>query len=349
MKDNEIMLINSLGKNRFLREVLFWVIVFLLIVMEDLFDSELLNPKKLIQLISQLITSIIIVQFNLRILLPRLWHRNKKRYYIIVMPLSTIIYTLIVVLTFQRLSNDSSNIQESMDLFGYILALYFTLISISTLYHYNFKYIHLKDQQLTLQKMENEKNIAELSFLKYQLNPHFLFNTLNNIYSYSLENSPELPTMILNLSELTSYMLHDSQVEKISIEKEVEFLKSYIQLEQLRLDNNVKISFTVDDIPANLQIPPLIFIPIIENIFKHGLKEQSENDYADIHLSYEKGFLKLYVENTYSRQYEESTITSHIGQKNLKRRLELLYEDFELNISDKESIYSVLLKIPEVL
>lgn len=345
MENRESKVIVLLDKNRIVREAFFWLVVTILLVLDDIFDGELFNIKELLLLSAKLFTAFILVHINLQLLVPKFWDNNKKRLYLCIASAVLVTFTGLIVL----IVNDDGTLSynEFFDRFGYLLALYSTLICISSLFHFNFKYIHLKNQQLKIQQMENENHVAELNHLKYQLNPHFLFNTLNNIYSYSLEQRPELPEMILNLSDLASYMLHDFQVEKISIEKEVEFLTSYIQLEQLRLDDKVKISFIVDQMPANLQIPPLIFIPIVENIFKHGLNEQSESDYANIHIWHENGFLNFYSENTYSKECEDQRKKSHIGQKNLTRRLELLYENFKLDISEKESIYTVFLKIPE--
>lgn len=345
MENRESKVIVLLDKNRIVREAFFWLIVSILLVLEDIFDGELFNTEELLLLSVKLIPSFILVQINLLLLVPKFWDKNKKRPYFCIASAGPVTFSCLIALFVN--DDEPFSYNEFLDGFGYLLSLYTTLLCISSLFHFNFKYIHLKNQQLKIQQMENEKHVAELNLLKYQLNPHFLFNTLNNIYSYSLEKRPELPGMILNLSDLSSYMLHDSQVEKISIEKEVEFLKSYIQLEQLRLDNKVKISFVVDQMPANLQIPPLIFIPIVENIFKHGLNEQSESDYANIHIWHENGFLQFYSENTYSKEYEDKRKKSHTGQKNLMRRLELLYENFELDISEKESMYTVFLKIPE--
>ena len=127
---------------------------------------------------------------------------------------------------------------------------------------------------------QQEKITAELQLLKAQVHPHFLFNTLNNIYSFSLDNSPKTPDMILKLSSLLSYMLYDCKAEEVRLEKEIEIMKNYIDLEKERYGNKIEISWSVEGDIKDKFISPLLMLPFLENAFKHGISEQIEKTLA---------------------------------------------------------------------
>jgi len=191
---------------------------------------------------------------------------------------------------------------------------------------------------------QQEKITAELQVLKAQVHPHFLFNTLNNIYSFSLDRSPKTPELILKLSSLLSYMLYDCRAEEVRLEKEVEIMKNYIGLEKERYGDKIEISWTVEGDIGDYFISPLLMLPFLENAFKHGASEQIEKPWMGIDISAANNTLKFKITN--SKNEYISTGNKGIGINNVKKRLEFLYpEKHELKINDEGDFFSVSLMV----
>lgn len=191
-----------------------------------------------------------------------------------------------------------------------------------------------------------EKQAAELSFLKSQTNPHFLFNTLNNIYSLSRDKSDLAPESVLRLSKILRYILYETGGKYITIEQELKIINDYISLEKLRYDESLKINCLNYDIEdMNQQLPPLLLIPLVENAFKHGASETINNPCIDILLSVRNKKLEMIVRNSTEQNTSVEKVTENIGLSNLRRQLELLYKDYELTFSHKDNIFTAALKI----
>jgi LytS/YehU family sensor histidine kinase len=191
---------------------------------------------------------------------------------------------------------------------------------------------------------QQEKITAELQLLKAQVHPHFLFNTLNNIYSFSLDRSPKTPELILKLSSLLSYMLYDCKAEEVRLEKEVEIMKDYIDLEKERYGNTLDISWTVDGDIKDYFISPLLMLPFIENAFKHGASEQIEKPWMGVDICVSNNTLKFKITNSKSEHISHNN--NGIGINNVKKRLEFLYPGkFELKIKDEGDFFAVSLMV----
>ena len=205
-----------------------------------------------------------------------------------------------------------------------------------------FNYIKLKQatQQLLI-----EKQVAELSYLKSQTNPHFLFNTLNNIYSLARDKSDLAPESILRLSKILRFMLYETSGKYIPIEQEVKIISDYIALEKLRYDDSLLINFNYDIEDMKQAMPPLLLIPLVENAFKHGVSETRGRPFVDIHLSVNKRQLAFVVQNSTEDPSEEKNVKENIGLSNLRRQLELLYKHYELTVQQKGSVFNATLKI----
>ena len=185
--------------------------------------------------------------------------------------------------------------------------------------------------------LENEKLLSELAFLKSQINPHFLFNSLNNIYSLAYQKAEKTPEAILKLSEIMRYMLYESNVDKVALSDEIRYLENYIELQKLRFKDNIHIKFEIRGEPVGLKITPLILISFVENAFKHGIATDIE---VPISISLKLSKDKLYFQVINKKSEMNKDITGGIGLPNVKRRLELLYKDrYSLNIDDKNDIY----------
>ncbi|MFA5727493.1 MAG: histidine kinase [Saccharofermentanaceae bacterium] len=195
-------------------------------------------------------------------------------------------------------------------------------------------------------EMESEKLSAELAFLKSQVNPHFLFNILNNICSLARKKSDNTENAIIKLSQIMRYMLQDSKDETVCLEKEVEYLQNYIDLQRLRISDQVRITFTVEGRPEQMSIAPLLLIPFVENAFKHGVSYMDEAEITITLKAYSDNLTFIVVNRVVKQNVESSDQGSGIGLKNVKRRLDLLYpKNHALIISEENNQYQVELTI----
>jgi sensor histidine kinase YesM len=210
------------------------------------------------------------------------------------------------------------------------------------IFRHIYNYIKLKQAE---QKLRIEKQEAELNYLKSQTNPHFLFNTLNNIYSLTRDKSDLAPESILRLSKILRFMLYETGGAYIAIEQEIKIITDYIALEQLRYDESLRVNFNYDIEDMKQAIPPLLLIPLVENAFKHGVSETRQNPFVDIHLSVRQRQLHFTVKNSAEAATGTKTVKENIGLSNLRRQLELLYKDFNLAVQQGESEFTAVLHI----
>ncbi len=221
-------------------------------------------------------------------------------------------------------------------------------VGITSLAKFLTDWIELQDISLRYHKVEREKLEAELNTLKAQINPHFLFNSLNNIYSLSLVQSEKTPKLILKLSDLMRHVLYESRENFIPLKKEIEFVRNFIELQRIRLNEKTDIQFQVEGEVSNQLIIPLIFEPFIDNAFKHGTKSLSENPFIHIQIKIEKENLHFSVSNSCDEFEPEKNDTAHgIGLRNVQQRLAYLYknDEYDLDIRKKENIFMVRLII----
>lgn len=197
------------------------------------------------------------------------------------------------------------------------------------------------------QELENENLSSELRFLKSQINPHFLFNTLNNLYYLAFTKSPNTAEVIAKLAQMMRYMLYDSVHTRVAIEKELEYMQNYISLEQLRLNNEVPIKYVVEGQTEGVRIAPMVFVTFLENAFKHGISNSNKNSWVDIYIHVSNGVCTYSVSNSKIKDSEKTvTEESGIGLLNVKRRLDLSYENhYKLDVKETKDSYSVELKL----
>ena len=205
---------------------------------------------------------------------------------------------------------------------------------------YNYTKLKQAAQQLRI-----EKQAAELNYLKSQTNPHFLFNTLNNIYSLARDKSDLAPESILRLSKMLRFMLYETGGSYIALEQELKIINDYIALEKLRYDQTLRINFNHDIEDMKQALPPLLLIPLVENAFKHGVSETRNQPFVDIHLSVNKRQLTFIVKNSSETIPGEGSVKENIGLSNLRRQLELLYKKYELSVQQEKSVFIATLKI----
>ena len=214
-----------------------------------------------------------------------------------------------------------------------ITGLFFMLLSTSV-YVISSNFRNREDRK----SLENEKLNAELAFLKSQINPHFLFNSLNNIYSLAYQKSEKTPQAILKLSEIMRYMLYESNEEVVLLGEEINYLENYIELQKLRFKEKVYVDLQVDIDEPDHRIMPLLLISFLENAFKHGVSTDASKPIR-IAISVENGRLHFNAENAKSQLNKDHT--KGVGLTNLKRRLQLGYPGrHTINIVESENYYS---------
>ena len=188
-----------------------------------------------------------------------------------------------------------------------------------------------------------------MAILKGQINPHFLFNTLNNIYSLALKKSELTADAVVKLSEMLDYLLYECNAQMVDVKKEIKLIQNYIYLQKIRYGGRLDIQFKAENI-NDQKIPPMIILPFIENSFKHGAGNQSNKVWIKIHMGVENNCMEFNIVN--SKSHQKKAARKHapggIGLENVKKRLGLLYQnEYSLVIEDLSDTFSVKLSIPK--
>jgi len=289
----------------------------------------------------------VIVYFNLYYLIPKYLTGKTFILYGALLILSSMIITPIKVLFFSLLFMSEPLIKSSfIQNQNFIFLSTFFVGGASTI----FKIINdwLKHQR-ERKELHQETLQSELKYLKTQINPHFLFNTLNNLYALTLKKSDKAPEIVLKLSEMMRYMLYDCNERRVMLLKEVHYITNYLELEKLRQGKSFKINFEVDGHVQDQKIAPLMFIPFLENSFKHGINNALSEGYVDIKLHVQEDNIKLNIENSKAPTLpaqNHGKKSGGIGLNNIKRRLNLMYpNNYYLDIKDNPDNYKVYLSI----
>ena len=278
---------------------------------------------------------------NAGLLIPQLINRRKyKEYSVIIATLFVTILFITWLMLFQLLE------QKGFNLPGHILFNFFFFLFILT---GSTAFRLIKDRIRTdriAREKETENLKTELSLLRSQASPHFMFNVLNNMVALARKKSDLLEPSLLKFSSLMRYMLYEADEDKVSLEKEIEYLQSYIDLQQQRFGKNVCVHVDLQKTGNNYEIEPMLLIPFVENAFKHGTG-MIENAKINVKLIVEMGILNLYVQNNYDPSCVEiKDKTSGIGLTNVKRRLNLLYgNQHQLLITQKDNLFTVSLQL----
>ncbi len=205
--------------------------------------------------------------------------------------------------------------------------------------------IKFYNEQQRFLKINEQKKATELTTLKHQLNPHFLFNTLNNLYALTIEKSDEAPEVIEKLSEMLDYMLYGCNEKFVPLQKEIDLIKNYLALEKVRYGNRVTIQLNTPE-NSSAKIAPLILLTFIENAFKHGVSQELNKAFIHINIELEETMIHFKIENSIAKNKILSRKES-IGIGNVKKQLELLYADtYSLAIQEENDSFNVDLKIP---
>lgn len=292
----------------------------------------------------------IMVYINLLVLIPRYLQQRKFGLYFGLLALFLVLTVPLHALAdFYSDYNAARRLDGSLT-YNSLLFLSFinmaVMISLTTALKFAKKwFMHQQDRQ----ELEREKLQAELKYLKAQINPHFLFNTLNNLYSLTLKKSDQAPEMVLKLSEMMRYMLYHSNERMVPLEKEINYMQHYIDLEKIRQLDKTEISFEIGTDPNGHMIAPLLLIPFLENSFKHGVNTTTQSGYIKVQMDIKDDRLHFFIENSKPPQQDvpKKNGKDHgIGLQNVKRRLDLLYPDMHsLKIEDTTTYYRTELNL----
>jgi LytS/YehU family sensor histidine kinase len=349
----EVLLDNSAGakgfKNtvgKYSEHILFWLAFYLFFVVNE--------SKSEYGLVFVLFKQLIIVGFyalmvyvNLLYLIPRFLNKKSLLSYILALGFAAAVITPLKTLTFYLFYADNPVIQEIyMDrqreiflstLFIGIGSTLFKIIS-------DWAFHQREKQELKKRTLE-----SELNFLKSQINPHFLFNTLNNLYALTLKKSDRAPEIVLKLAEMMRYMLYECNERKVALSKEINYLKNYLDLEKIRQGSNVEIDFQLIGVVSLQRVAPLLFIPFVENCFKHGLKNEIGKGYVRLKMDVHPERINFHVANSKSTVLPSESSnrkSGGIGLINVKKRLELHYNSkYNLDIKDHPNEYIIDLQI----
>ncbi|MBC7828080.1 MAG: sensor histidine kinase [Chitinophagaceae bacterium] len=210
--------------------------------------------------------------------------------------------------------------------------------------------VAMKLLRMHLLGKEREKNLirekleAELKFLKTQTNPHFLFNTLNNIYALARKKSDDTADTVMKLSKLLRFMLYEARKSRISLLEEIHIIESYLELEKIRYNERLRIRFDkhIDD--SSQEIAPMILLPFIENAFKHGAAETRFESFISIDLQLKNGILQFNIENS-KDDNESNEVKENIGLSNVRRQLQLMYKEYDLQVQNLANTFKVSLTL----
>ena len=335
-----------LFRYRIFWHILFWVVwyVFYLITYSDLgFEDNPQYKMNLYLLPSRMAMTYILIYW----ILPRFLFTKKYLIFTLLILLHAIIFGLII--TFQ-LSLAGIPSEHRFQVIRPIIMNYQIPATAAAIVLFKRWYL-IQQYSLTLEKekfeLEYENLEAELNFLKSQIHPHFLFNTLNNLYALTLKKSDKASEVVIQLSNMLDHMLYSSKASEVSLEKEIDQLKEYINLERINYGDRLNLEMDVSGDISENKIAPLIMLPFVENSFKHGVSTDTKSPFVKIQIEVQKNMFHFIIQNSYNpNNVKEESYSKGIGLSNVKRRLELLYTDkYQLKIKRDNSVFQVFLDI----
>ncbi len=334
--------------------LVFWTIYFLI----NTFRWGRIHDDFTYSFLSNLIgfsIHIALCYFNIYVLMPKFVYKNK--YYLFVLLLVTSIFVMAVLkfnLTYFLLSedvwpevNDNVNTPTFDYLFNMMIGELYVLSFVTAV---KITSDWIKENKRS-SDLENSQLETQLLFLRSQVSPHFFFNTLNNIYSLSLEGSKRTPKVILKLSELMRYLIYDTKNKRQDLKNEILCIQNYLELEKIRYSDNLEINMNIIGQIEGKVIAPILLLSFVENAFKHGANKIIDKTKIDIDFNVEDEFLNFKIVNEIPVKPNKKQIFKRnqggIGLSNVKKRLELGYkeEDYNMTISNSNNLFTVKLKI----
>jgi two-component system LytT family sensor kinase len=323
------------------KELLFQIVPNIIVFIFFAFDRRIpgIEPHQFFFYLNYAVAGLIINY----VLLPRFLYKNRYWQFAIFILL---IIALIIFVEEAFLEQIFYPETRGKGFLGVFYNLINTIPTLTILVGFKFAWDALNKQREVLE-LRNSVKESELQYLKSQINPHFLFNNMNNLYSYAVEQSPKAPELILELSSVLRYMLYECKAQFVPLKKEIAHLKHYINLSELQIEGRGTVTVEISNNLSNYNIAPLILSVFVENAFKHSASSQTENIKIEVKAEVdENGLLKFTCNNTYLTQSNTDNLDRGIGLENVKKRLELIYPNsHNLKTNSKNNIYKVNLSI----
>lgn len=327
----------------FATHILIWILLLVIpyVSTDQVYSALDASSDKKYLLLCLALSSILIIvfYFNYLFLIPK--YLLTKRYWLYFALLFLVIVAVFLISGMIFFSPDfkSETVPETEKIFPVIIVNSFLLWLLSIVSSI------LWTGYNRLKQTESEKLSAQIASLKSQINPHFLFNTLNNIYATAIDSSPKTADMVDKLSEMMRYSMKDSQQDFVLLEDEINYVSNFIELQKMRLDRSVKLEFNSPESIPSLRIAPMLLIPFVENAFKHGVNSEQKS-HIKIEISVEKEQFQLNVTNNKVDVQKDISESSGLGIENTKHRLNLIYPSKHLLvINDTEKAFLVSLHI----
>lgn len=339
---NRLLGLILVQRYRWMQHVLFWFTMYLphLMALTGISGAHM-APKAISMFVAVLVLDVALVYFNLYVLIPHFFLRRRYWQYAV--------FTLFMVLanaTFgsallANMQTDGQSWQPAILDVVNSAVLTFNLLMTAVGFNIIKRFLR---SQARLKELETSGLKTELAYLKSQINPHFLFNALNNIYVRSRTNPAAASASILHLSDLLRYQLYDCAQESVNLADEIEYLRNYLEIDKMR-KNKSSVDFQVQGSPNGIKVAPFLFIPFVENALKHGLNLDNENRIR-IHFDIKPEEIVFEVENAKPETPAQTNGQGGIGLANIGRRLDLLYADrYRLDIDDQSRTYKVRLEL----
>jgi sensor histidine kinase YesM len=344
-------MINSYAKFKISSHILFWLcsIIFAITAFYVASNHQLaVNSDLVLRALIPNIGFAFAVYLNLYLLIPKFLKTKSYIFYTFWLLITLALSAILVQGIFLYLLQGKGFTDQLVRMFPTHFFTTVFYVGITSLFKFVKDWLQLQEMTLRLTQIEREKLEAELNTLKSQLNPHFLFNSLNNIYSLALTNSPRTPEIILKLSDLMRHVLYESRENFIPVKDELNFLTNFIELQKIRLNNQIDIQCTIEGNVPELKVIPLIFEPFIDNAFKHGLRNPATSPYIHIAINFLPTTMRFRIENNFSNTLApKTTKSSGIGLKNIERRLEFLYAPgkYKYEINRTDNTFAISLEV----
>jgi hypothetical protein len=288
---------------------------------------------------------LLVIYGNIEFLFPRFWEKGRRVEYVIYVAIllvgAGLLRGFLIIKLYTHFYPKDGEPFTFEAMLNFIIAGFLTYM-LSFVFRIAIAYFTLKQQS---EKILVQKSQAELNLLKSQVQPHFLFNTLNNIYYEAYLEAPRTAKLIERLSDIMRYFVDESPKDEVSLATEIQFLENYIALEKIRIRHEIDLQFLQEG-NKEVRIPPMLLMTFVENIFKHGIDKSSSKNKVELSLVKQDGYLMFQTKN---KVYELAGTVEHrgFGIQNLKKRLEFLYgSNFELNIIEKDNCFTAFLKVP---
>jgi len=338
----------AIARNSVVQHLLFWGLSFYILL--NIFGgSSSFQKIDFIYTTIFMATLMIPVELNLFVFIPRFLNQKKYLIYSFLFLTSLFLFSFFNQFLFDSFIDQILPDYYFISYYSYLDILKFFLIFlvVTSLLHLSKEWFELNESRQNMILLEKEKIDAELKALSNQVNPHFLFNSLNVLYSLAIKNEKETPEAIIRLSDILRYVIYESNRETVDLISEVKLIDNFIELQQFRISPDADIQFEQKIEDEKFQIAPMMLLPLVENSYKHGIKGEVGKTYINMKLMQKGNEVAFLIENNKGQSSEpDESQSGGVGLNNIRSRLELIYpKNHTFEVEDGESLFSVKLKI----